>query len=190
MKQSVVSGIIGGLLVVAILLVVFICGGKFDYRAIVLVDQTVLQDTVMTEISAPEYELMNSLREKNVLITPSEYMNNLVGYYDTLIAFLAIFFVVFTFVGYFCVKSMSKKEVREEAREILKDSESFRNDVLNVIRIEFDGNYVAKENYENEYSDMSDKMSQLLDDIERLKHSEGKSTDGNVGTKRNKANKS
>ena len=187
MKQNFVSGIFGGLIVIIILFVVCFFGRCFDYKAIVVVDNSALQDTVTAKISVPEYELMNSLREKGVLLTPSEYTNNLVGYYDTLIAFLAIFFIVFTFAGYFYVKGMSKKEV---TREILKDSESFRNDVLNAIRIEFDGNYVTKENYENEYSDVSDKMGQLLDDVDRLKHSEGKSSEGKVGSKKNKANKS
>lgn len=175
---------------VIILFVVCIFGRCFDYKPIVIVDNSALQDTTTAQISVPELELMSSLREKGVLLTPSEYTNNLVGYYDTLIAFLAIFFIVFTFAGYFYVKGMSKKEVREEAREILKDSESFRNDVLKAIRIEFDGNYVTKENYENEYSDVSDKIGQLLDDVERLKHSDGKSSEGKVGSKKTKANKS
>lgn len=189
MEHNFVSGVLGGVVAIVLFLCLCLWGRIFDYKAVVIVDQAVLLDTDSSHISVPEYELMNSLREQGVLLTPSEYTNNIVGYYDTLISFLAIFFVVFTFAGYFYVKGMSRKEVREEAREILKDSESFRKDVLNAIHIEFDGNYVAKENYENEFTDISDKVGQLLDDVERLKNSERKSSEGKVVSKKKNVNK-
>ena len=141
----------------------------FDYRAVVIVDQAQLNSQTDTVITIPEAELMASLRDKGFLLTPSEYTNNIIGYYNTLIAFLAIFFVVFTVASYFAIRNMSKKEVRDEAREILQDSSKFKGDVLEVLRGEFDESYLSHDDYDEQLKTMQEDIASIKDDLPELK---------------------
>ena len=136
------GGVVGALLVIIIIAAVLVWFKPFNYRAVVIIEQTQLASDSRPVITIPEAELMASLRDKGYLMTPAEYTNNMIGYYNTLIAFLSVFFVVFTIAGYFAIRGLSKKEVREEARELLKDSQSFRSEVLETIKGQFDADYV------------------------------------------------
>ena len=133
----------------------------FDYRAVYIVHpekiQVDSQGEQFLQMSMPEYKLLKSMRDKELLLTPAEYTNNLVGYYNTLIAFLSIFFLVFTIAGYFYVRNLSKAEVRKEAVEIIKDSRVYRDEVLTSIRGEFDGQYVLTE----VYSELEERVADL-----------------------------
>ena len=121
-------------MIIAIAVAVCIWKNPFDYKAVVIVQQEQLNANSGPILTMPEATLLKSLREKGVLLTPSEYTNNIVSYYNTLIAFLSVFFVVFTIFGYYVVRNQSKKEVRDEARDILLESTTFKNQVIVNIR--------------------------------------------------------
>ena len=82
------------------------------------------------------------------LMTAEQMSEKITGYYDKLIDVLIAFFILFTIISYFVIRNMSKKEVRDEAREILKDSNKVQRDVLEVLRGEFDGAYLSHEEYD------------------------------------------
>ena len=82
------------------------------------------------------------------LMTAEQMSEKITGYYDKLIDVLIALFILFTIISYFVIRNMSKKEVRDEAREILKDSNKFQRDVLEVLRGEFDGAYLSHEEYD------------------------------------------
>lgn len=65
---------------------------------------------------------------------------------------------------------MSKKEVRDEAREILLDSETFRRDVLDTIRGEFDNNYIPREEFDRINNVTDEKLEHLMEVIEDNKN--------------------
>lgn len=155
------GGFVGAILMLIIVIGVVVWWKPFDYQAVVIVEQTRFTNDNDQMLTSPEVELMSSLRDKGVLLTPTEYTNNIIGYYNTLIAFLAIFFVVFTVAGYFAIRNMSKKEVRDEAREILQDSIRFKEDVLSVLRGEFDGEYLSHEDYDEQLQSMQEDISSI-----------------------------
>lgn len=155
------GGFVGAILMLIIVIGVVVWLKPFDYQAVVIVEQTRFTNENDQMLTSPEVELMSSLRDKGVLLTPAEYTNNIIGYYNTLIAFLAIFFVVFTVAGYFAIRNMSKKEVRDEAREILQDSSRFKEDVLSVLRGEFDGEYLSHEDYDEQLQSMQEDISSI-----------------------------
>lgn len=155
------GGFVGAILMLIIVIGVVVWWKPFDYQAVVIVEQTRFTNENDQMLTSPEVELMSSLRDKGVLLTPTEYTNNIIGYYNTLIAFLAIFFVVFTVAGYFAIRNMSKKEVRDEAREILQDSIRFKEDVLSVLRGEFDGEYLSHEDYDEQLQSMQEDISSI-----------------------------
>ena len=79
----------------------------------------------------------NILREEmkaGRLMTADQMSDKITGYYDKLIDVLIALFVLFTVISYFAIRNLSKKEVRDEAREILQDSSKFKGDVLEVLR--------------------------------------------------------
>lgn len=160
------GGFIGAIIMLIIIISVVIWWKPFDYRAVVIIEQTRLTNGNDQVLTLPEVELMSSLRDKGFLLTPAEYTNNIISYYNTLIAFLAIFFVVFTVASYFAIRSMSKKEVRDEAREILQDSIKFKEDVLSVLRGEFDGEYLSHEDYDELLQSMQEDISSIKGGIQ------------------------
>ena len=155
------AGLIGGATVIAIIVIIIGFTKAFDYRAVYIIHpekvQVDSQGEQFLQMSVPEYKLLKSMRDRELLLTPVEYTNNLVGYYNTLIAFLSIFFLVFTIAGYFYVRNLSKAEVRKEAVEIIKDSRTYRDEVLGTIRGEFDDQYVLME----EYSALQDRVARI-----------------------------
>lgn len=155
------GGAVGALLVLFVVVAVLIWVRPFNYKAVLIIEQTQLTNDNRPVLSMPEAELMASLRDKGYLLTPAEYTNNMVGYYNTLIAFLSVFFVVFTVAGYFAIRGLSKKEVRDEARELLKDSESFRSEVLSTIKGQFDADYVPMDTYEDKVKDIEERVATL-----------------------------
>lgn len=155
------GGVVGALLVIIIIAAVLVWFKPFNYRAVVIIEQTQLASDSRPVITIPEAELMASLRDKGYLMTPAEYTNNMIGYYNTLIAFLSVFFVVFTIAGYFAIRGLSKKEVREEARELLKDSQSFRSEVLETIKGQFDADYVLTDVYDDKVKELDERVATL-----------------------------
>lgn len=99
------------------------------------------------------------------LMTADQMSEKITGYYDKLIDVLIALFILFTIISYFAIRNMSKKEVRDEAREILKDSNKFQGDVLEVLRGEFDGAYLSHEEYD-------EIIKTLREDVASLKNSQ------------------
>ena len=159
--KGLASGVLGAILALAITVVVVVWLRPFDYKAVVIVQQEQLNRGKQPVLTIPEKDLLNSMRNKGVLLTPAEYTNNMISYYNTLIAFLAIFFVVFTVFGYIVIRSQSKKEIKEEARDILLDSATFRKDVIETIRGDFDQAYLSHEEYDEMLNTMQEAIASL-----------------------------
>lgn len=160
-SDGVKGGFIGALVILILIVAVVVWWRPFDYMAIYIIPQELPQASEQVSLSMPESMLLQSMRDKGYLVTPSEYTNNIVGYYNTLIAFMAVFFVVFTIAGYFAIRALSKKEVREEARDILIDSESFRKEITTTLKGIFDASYVQSDDYEERFESVEQKLEEL-----------------------------
>jgi len=114
----------------------------------------------------------NILREEmkaGRLMTADQMSDKITGYYDKLIDVLIALFVLFTVISYFAIRNLSKKEVRDEAREILQDSSKFKGDVLEVLRGEFDGAYLSHEDYDEQLKTMQEDIASLKNNREKKK---------------------
>lgn len=80
------GGFVGAIIMLIIVIGVVIWWKPFDYRAVVIVEQTRFTNGNDQVLTLPEVELMSSLRDKGFLLTPAEYTNNIISYYNTLIA--------------------------------------------------------------------------------------------------------
>ena len=165
LSDGVKGGFIGALVVLVLVVAVIVWWRPFDYSAVYIIPQESIQSQNQVSLSVPETVLLQSMRDKGYLVTPAEYTNNIVGYYNTLIAFMAVFFVVFTIAGYFAIRALSKKEVREEARDILIDSESFRKEITNTLKGIFDASYVQSDDYEERFESVEEKLEELWNKV-------------------------
>lgn len=111
------------------------------------------------------------------LMTADQMSDKITGYYDKLIDVLIALFVLFTVISYFAIRNLSKKEVRDEAREILQDSSKFQGDVLETLRGEFDGAYLSHEDYDEQ-------LKTMQEDIESLKSIREKKRDSDAAAKK------
>ena len=165
-SNGLLAGMAGAILVLVISITVVVWLRPFDYKAVVIVKQEQLANGKNPVMTIPEKELLKSMRDKGVLLTPAEYTNNMISYYNTLIAFLAIFFVVFTVFGYIAIRSQSKKEIKEEARDILLDSATFRKDVIETIKGDFDQAYLSHEEYDGMLKTLQEDMATIKANLE------------------------
>lgn len=102
------------------------------------------------------------------LLTANQMSEKITGYYDKLIDVLIALFVVFTVVSYFAIRNLSKKEVRDEARDILEDSSKFKGDVLENLRGEFDGAYLSHDEYDEILRTVQEDIVSIKESIESI----------------------
>lgn len=108
------------------------------------------------------------------LLTANQMSEKITGYYDKLIDVLIALFVVFTVVSYFAIRNLSKKEVRDEAREILQDSSKFKGDVLENLRGEFDGAYLSHDEYDEILRTIQEDIVSIKESIEGIRADQAK----------------
>jgi hypothetical protein len=122
MKDSVVSGIIGALIIIFIIVIVIAFIKPIDYAPVYLLNpekalsynNTFLVDS----IKCAHIEVLNDLESKGVLLDPGEYTSHIAEYYNTLISFLLGLFAIFTFGTIYSIKTASKKEIDEIKTDI------------------------------------------------------------------------
>lgn len=151
------------LLTLAIVAVVAVCFCGFRYRNIVLLNsEQVVKEEVQSTVTIPEAELLTQLHQKGILMTPAEYTGHLATYYDTLVAFLAVFFVIFSIFGYLGVRSMSRKEVAQVAKDVVADSYELRTGIKSMIMGEIDENMVHAEDYDATIAEINERLDKCV----------------------------
>ena len=168
----IITGSVSTLCTIVVIAMLFVCYGGFRYRNIVMLDTNQLsKEEVQTSITVPEAELLNQLHQKGVLMTPSEYTGHLATYYDTLVAFLAILFVLFSVIGYFGIQNISRKEVAQVAKDVLNDSYELKTGLKTMIMGEIDENMVLVEDYQTGIQQLEEKLDECVAEVEKLKAS-------------------
>jgi hypothetical protein len=168
-KQSsrspfVLSGILGGIIVILFLIAVGTFWKPFNYVGVLLVNPVHQTDSLR---SSPEkLDVLNDLRNQGVLLTPEEYTSRLGDYYNTLVAFLAVMFVFFTLVSLYNIKDSAKTEIesrilalheeqrqmdarladkiREQTISMMNDSKSFNDAVITALKGKSEDELVTK----------------------------------------------
>ena len=86
-RSGLYGGMVGACVIVALIIVVLVWVKPFNYKAVTIINTSKVETACQPILTVPESELIISLRQKELLLTPDEYTNNLLGYYDTLISF-------------------------------------------------------------------------------------------------------
>lgn len=169
-KQGyIITGSVSALCTIVLIVMLIVFFGGFRYRNIVMLNTNQLtKEETRSSITVPEAELLNQLHQKGVLMTPSEYTGHLATYYDTLVAFLAILFVLFSVIGYFGIRNISRKEVAQVAKDVLSDSYELKIGLKTMIMGEIDENMVLAEDYQADMLQLEDKLNECVEKVEKL----------------------
>ena len=162
-------GMLGGGIVIAVFLVILLSVNLFNYRihidkinvnAIQLSDSLGIennQDSVYLSRLELKQKLIEDLKDDRSILTPQEYTNNIVNYYNSILLILSVMLAAFSILSYLYVKSqandwlqerLGSNEFREEVSEVLvgKAEARFRESVSSL---------------ENDISLMNDKIADL-----------------------------
>jgi|GEM_PF-4524795 hypothetical protein len=67
-------------------------------------------------------EEIQKLKDQGILLSPQEYTNNVISYYNTIITFLVALLAIFSLVTFFHLKFITVEEVKKTTTELLRNS--------------------------------------------------------------------
>jgi hypothetical protein len=144
MKDRMIAGFSGGLGTFILIIVTLVSLRIYDYVPISILNPTNMCDN----LGVDKMNLIRELSQKGLLLTPEEYTNHILGYYNSIITLLIASFVVFSFIGYFSIKSRIKEQIQETLNDMLRDSKTFQNTILSNINGRIEDDFVQKIEYE------------------------------------------
>lgn len=173
--DSILSGVVGAIIAILILLVVCVWIKPFDYAPISIVNS----ETIHTDsLTYAHLSVLNDLEKKGVLLTPQEYTSRITDYYNTLITVLVALFVLFTIGTLWGFRFTSRKEIEETQENIkrdlaneLKDSKAFYENITKDILGRIEDDIVTKEDkdlVDRNLDDISRRQIKMEDDINLL----------------------
>lgn len=114
---------------------------------------------------------LNVLRNKGVLLTPSEYTSNLADYYNTIISVLLGAFVLFGVFTYFQLRVTVRRDIESHLNDYIENSLEFRERLKKSVTVNFDENYVSYDVFLNIFGKEAsqDNLKQLFTDVQLLK---------------------
>lgn len=173
------SGLIGGGLVILVLLFFAILKPGFRMSAYYIVeDPSLLTELLSTEISEKDSiriekkileetklrkDVIEDLVSQNVIVSSKDFASNLTGYYNTLVEVLAGILIILNIIGFFSWRSNANYALDQKKKQL--------DDVINDIdkRLEdnleeaFAKNSIVKEKIENIFGNLYDESSHLTD---------------------------
>lgn len=113
-KTYYLQGMLGGFIVIAIFMLILVSSSFFNYR--IRIDKFMISNTTSNnqhgESYSSIYDLKNKVEEdlraklKNdsYILTPAEYTNNIVSYYNTFLLILSVMLAAFSFLSFIYIK--------------------------------------------------------------------------------------
>jgi hypothetical protein len=156
-----INGILGGIIFVVITIAVFM----FCHRHNAVIHPVYIGniEAVKDSITLPEIQMkldaIKQLKEQGILLTPQEYTNNVVNYYNTIITFLIALLALFSLVTFFHLKFITSDEVKKNATELLRKSPDVQKIILDNIKGKID----------ELLFDASERIAILEDEVKKLK---------------------
>lgn len=115
MKNSIVSGIIGALIITLIIVIAIAFIAPIDYAPVYLLNPekalSYNNTLIVDSIKCAHIEVLNDLESKGVLLNPTEYTSHIAEYYNTLISFLLGCLPFLLLVQYTRLKQHLKKKL-------------------------------------------------------------------------------
>lgn len=124
-KTSFYSGILGGGIIIAIFLVALFSLNLFNYRIQIIkinintaqisdkIDKPDIDSVSQQQLSLKKQLIVELKRDKSIL-TPQEYTNNIVNYYNTILLILSVMLAAFSALSFVYIKSHSRDLIQDK----------------------------------------------------------------------------
>lgn len=135
-------------------------------------------------------QILKTMREKGELLTANEFASRITSYYNTLVAVLGTMFLLFTIATYFSIKQVfenkfddkerdiDKKQkqiehdlgnkIKTELQDLLRDSRSFRDELVDAVKGNIDGQFVTLEVFDELQSYIKEIKEQQKDIVKQM----------------------
>lgn len=161
MKKYIIAGSTGGIFVFACLLVTLIIFGAYDYVPVQILNPVKVNHCLDNDKIA----LIQELSRNGTLLTPAEYTNHVVNYYNSIIMLLVALLAIFSFIAYFSLKSKMKEHIQEALIEMLRDSKVFDETITTNIYGRVSQDFLPLDSA----AQLKDEVDSLQQDIENIK---------------------
>jgi hypothetical protein len=158
-KSPFFSGLLGGILVFTILFMLSIFYFNIHSYNIRIINPKVIDSL---EFKTDKINLMSKMEKEGILLTPQEFTNNIVSYYNTSITVLVFLFILFSIISYFQLRVISNEQVQKSLEEGLKDSKKFQDIIMTAISGKADDKYTNIETTEIIQEDLETLQEDLL----------------------------
>jgi uncharacterized membrane protein len=160
--ERVLHGFIGGIAAIALVVVLLAFSRCFEYSSIYVLNNEKLDQMSLyvqnDSISLTKIAMIKELEAKGILLTPQEYTSNITSYYNTIIGFLIALFVVFSFIGYFAIRTQSKKDIQDQLNDMAEDSIKFRTTAMKPVLEMISDTFVTKEEQINAIDELREEI--------------------------------
>lgn len=158
---------LGGGIVISIFIIILFSTSLFNYRLQVkrvYINTSensafdISEDSVFTIKESFEKKFLNDIKENRTILTPQEYTNNIVEYYNTVLLILSVMLAAFSFVSFVYLKSLSKDLINEKLQ-----SDEFKEDVVNLLVGK------AEDRVNGNLSEHAEQLKRMENEIAKLK---------------------
>lgn len=156
-KEYIFSGLFGAITVILLIVLIGLFFGVYDYKGFYILNYS----NELESLKIETLETLKRLENCGLLLTPSEYTNNVVGFYNTLFTVIGIIFIIFSVASYVIIKDNSKTETRKAVKELLNDSKTFREQITSSLLGEIESSYINKDDYTNDYKSLDDRLKAI-----------------------------
>lgn len=147
MKKYFFGGLmVGATLVIIVLIVAVLCKGH-DFVPLRIINPCAIENDSIPHSN--KVAIIKELETKGILLTPDEYTSHIVSFYNSLIACLIGTLIVFSFLGYFSMKSKMKEQIQESLEDMMRDSKKFESTILENVYGRATEDFVQVEDFDN-----------------------------------------
>lgn len=157
-RTHIIAGCIGGLVFFILIIAILMIFGLYDYTLIKVLNPSCFNAT----LDSCKIEAIRELSEKGILLTPAEYTSHIVSYYNSIIMLLVGLFAIFSFIGYFSLRSKLREQIQESLIEMLRDSKEFDKTITENIMGRVTTGFVPNDTFEETSADVAILKEKLL----------------------------
>jgi hypothetical protein len=160
-KTPLFHGMLGGGVVIAIFIILLFSLSLFNYR--IQINKITVNtidsihyaniDSIYNSNLIFKHQLYDELKNEKCILTPQEYTNNVINYYNTAFLILTVMLGAFSFLSFVYLKSHSSDLIQEKLQ-----SEKFKEEVSEVL--------VGKA--EDRFTETISSLSKKVNELENL----------------------
>lgn len=167
--KEIINGVVGGFLVISLFLLIIFNTNLFNYEVKILVGKNA--DSL--ENYTDKVKLIKELQGNGIIVTPQEYTNNIVNYYNTALTIVLAILILFSIMSYIQLRFISRRQIEEVFKDSLKDSKEFDQFVSEAIFGKAEERFVKIGDIGDklaEIEDLRDRLEQMESDLESFKN--------------------